>query len=123
MGKNKNKGFDLAKRQEKILKKMVQPLYKMPTDSAYLVITKPFGMNESPAARGTGDINRLSSWISWVFRRRTVLEALYTMSTVSCASTQVSLSMILELALEGRSYHQDRRRSRRHLDAWQAQIS
>jgi hypothetical protein len=69
MGKNKNKGFDLAKRQEKILKKMVQPLYKMPTDSAYLVITKPFGMNESPAARGTGDVNRLSSWISWVFRR------------------------------------------------------
>ena len=83
MGKNKNKGFDLAKRQEKILKKMAQPLYKKPTDSAYLVITEPFGMNPSPAARVTADIDRLSSWISWVFRRPSVLEAVYTMSTVS----------------------------------------
>ncbi|KAI9448253.1 hypothetical protein H4582DRAFT_1899493 [Lactarius indigo] len=81
MGKNKNKGFNLAKRQEKILKKMAQPLYKKPTDSAYLVITEPFGMNPSPAARGTVDLNRLSSWISWVFRQGSVLEAVYTMST------------------------------------------
>ncbi|KAH9007040.1 hypothetical protein EDB86DRAFT_42655 [Lactarius hatsudake] len=81
MGKNKNRGFDLAKRQEKILKKMAQPLYKKPTDSAYLVITEPFGMNPSPAARGTVDLNRLSSWISWVFRQGSVLEAVYTMST------------------------------------------
>ncbi|KAH8999329.1 hypothetical protein EDB92DRAFT_954207 [Lactarius akahatsu] len=81
MGKNKNRGFDLAKRQEKILKKMAQPLYKRPTDSAYLVITEPFGMNPSPAARGTVDLNRLSSWISWVFRQGSVLEAVYTMST------------------------------------------
>src|ERR1700761_5131511 len=102
MGKNKNKGFDLAKRQEKILKKMAQPLYKKPTDSAYLVITDPFGMNPSPAARETRDINRFSSWISWVFRRPSVLEAVYTMSTVSCGSIQVSVSMVLELALEGR---------------------
>jgi len=83
MGKNKNKGFDLAKRQEKILKKMARPLYTKPTDSAYLVITEPFGMDPNPAVRGTVDIDRLSSWISWVFRRPAVLEAVYTMSTVS----------------------------------------
>ena len=83
MGKNKNKGFDLAKRQEKILKRMAQPLYKKPTDSVHLVITEPFGMHQSPASRGTVDINRLSSWISWVFQRPSVLEAVYTMSTVS----------------------------------------
>jgi hypothetical protein len=81
MGKNKNKGFDFAKRQEKILKKMAQPLYKKPTDSAYLVITEPFGMNPSPAVREIKDINRLSSWISWVFRWPSVMEAVYTMST------------------------------------------
>jgi len=81
MGKNKNK--TLAQRQEKILKKMAQPLYNQPTDSVYLVITEPFGMGANPAARGTHDINRFSSWISWVFRRPSVLEAVYTMSTVS----------------------------------------
>jgi hypothetical protein len=122
MGKNKNKGFDFAKRQEKILKKMAQPLYKKPTDSAYLVITEPFGMNPSPAVREIKDINRLSSWISWVFRWPSVMEAVYTMSTVSGVSIQVTVSMDLELALEGRSHHQDLRRFRRHLDARQAQI-
>jgi hypothetical protein len=83
MGKNKNKGFDLAKRQEKILKKMAKPLYKKSDRSTYFVITQPFGMHPSPAERGTVDVNRLASWISWVFRRESVVEAVYTMSTVS----------------------------------------
>ena len=122
MGKKKNKGFDFAKQQEKILKKMAQSLYTKPTDSVYLVITEPLGMDPSPAKRETEDINRLSSWISWVFRRPSVLEAVYTMSTVSCVSIQVSASTVLEPALEGRSHHQDLRRPRRHLDTRQAQI-
>jgi len=83
MGKNKNKKFDLARRQEKILKRMAKPLYKKPDNSMYFVITQPFGMHPSPAQRGTVDINRLSSWISWVLRRESVVEAVYTMSTVS----------------------------------------
>jgi hypothetical protein len=83
MGKNKNRGYDLAKRQEKILKRMAKPLYKKLDSSTYFVITQPFGMHPSPAARGTMDVNRLASWISWVFRREAVVEAVYTMSTVS----------------------------------------
>jgi hypothetical protein len=83
MGKNKNKGYDLAKRQEKILKRMAKPLYKKSDKSMYFVITQPFGMHPSPAVRGTVDVNRLASWISWTFRRESVLEAVYTMSTVS----------------------------------------
>jgi hypothetical protein len=83
MGKGKNKGYDLAKRQEKILKRMAKPLYKKPDSSTYFVVTQPFGMHPSPAARGTVDVNRLTSWISWVFRRESVVEAIYTMSTVS----------------------------------------
>jgi hypothetical protein len=83
MGKNKNKKFDLASRQEKILKRMAKPLYKKSDDSAYLVITQPFGMHPNPAQRGTVDVNRLSSWISWVLRRDSVVETVYAMSTVS----------------------------------------
>jgi hypothetical protein len=83
MGKNKNKKYDLASRQEKILKRMAKPLYKKSDDSAYLVITQPFGMHPSPAERGTVDVNRLSSWISRVFRRDSVVETVYAMSTVS----------------------------------------
>lgn len=83
MGKNKNKKYDLASRQEKILKRMAKPLYKKSDDSAYLVITQPFGMHPNPAERGTVDVNRLSSWISWVFRRDSVVETVYAMSTVS----------------------------------------
>ena len=37
MGKNKNKAFDLAKRQEKILKRMAKPLYKKSEESMYFV--------------------------------------------------------------------------------------
>ncbi|KAI0003036.1 hypothetical protein BJV74DRAFT_567357 [Russula compacta] len=81
MGKNKNKGFDLAKRREKILKRMAKPLYKKPDNLTYLVITRPFGMHPNPAARGAVDVDRLSSWISWVYRRESVVEAVYTMST------------------------------------------
>ncbi|KAI0284987.1 hypothetical protein BGY98DRAFT_946555 [Russula aff. rugulosa BPL654] len=81
MGKNKNKKYDLASRQEKILKRMAKPLYKKSDDSAYLVITQPFGMHPNPAERGTVDVNRLSSWISWVFRRDSVVETVYAMST------------------------------------------
>ena len=83
MGKNKNKKYDLASRQEKILKRMAKPLYKKSDDSAYLVITQPFGMHPNPAERGTVDVNRLSSWISWVFRRDSAVETVYAMSTVS----------------------------------------
>ena len=83
MGKNKNKKFDLASRQEKILKRMAKPLYKKSDDSVYLVITQPFGMHPNPAERGTVDVNRLSSWISWIYRRDSVVEAVYAMSTVS----------------------------------------
>jgi hypothetical protein len=83
MGKNKNKGFDLAKRQEKILKRMAKPLYTKADDSIYFVITQPFGMKPSPAARGTVDVNRLASWISWVCRKQSVVEIVYTVSTVS----------------------------------------
>ncbi|KAI0269199.1 hypothetical protein BC834DRAFT_617158 [Gloeopeniophorella convolvens] len=81
MGKNKNKGFDFAKRQEKNLKRMAKPMYKTPVDSAYLVITRPFGMGQSPAGRGSTDINRVSAWVSWVLRKRSVVEVVYTMST------------------------------------------
>lgn len=81
MGKNKNKKYDLASRQEKILKRMAKPLYKKSDESAYLVITQPFGMHPNPAERGTMDVNRLSSWISWVFRRDSVVETVYAMST------------------------------------------
>ncbi|KAF8505553.1 hypothetical protein F5888DRAFT_1630391 [Russula emetica] len=80
MGKNKNKKYDLASRQEKILKRMAKPLYKKSDDSAYLVITQPFGMHPNPAERGTVDVNRLSSWISWVFRRDSVVETVYAIS-------------------------------------------
>ncbi|KAN0127497.1 hypothetical protein V8E53_014709 [Lactarius tabidus] len=104
MGKNKNKGFDFAKRQEKILKKMAQPLYKKPTDSAYLVITEPFGMNTSPAARETKDVNRLSSWISWVFRRTAVLEAVYTMSTRDEVIIKISEGLDVTLMLGKHRY-------------------
>jgi hypothetical protein len=83
MGKNKNKKYNLASRQEKILKRMAKPLYKKSDDSAYLVITQPFGMHPNPAERGTVDVTRISSWISWVFRRDSVVEAVYAMSTVS----------------------------------------
>ncbi|KAI0303183.1 hypothetical protein BC826DRAFT_1101306 [Russula brevipes] len=79
MGKNKK--YDLAKRQEKILKRMAKPLYKKSDNSTYFVITQPFGMHRSPAQRGIVDINRLVSWISWVFRRESVVETVYTMST------------------------------------------
>jgi hypothetical protein len=82
MGKNKKK-YDLASRQEKILKRMAKPLYKKSDNSAYLVITQPFGMHPNPAERGTVDVNRLSSWISWVFGRDSVVETVYAMSTVS----------------------------------------
>ncbi|KAI0307375.1 hypothetical protein B0F90DRAFT_1665589 [Multifurca ochricompacta] len=78
MGKNK---YDLVKRREKILKKMARPLYDKPNNSTYLVITQPFGMQQNPTARGAIDVNRLSSWISWVSRRQSVVEAVYTMST------------------------------------------
>lgn len=81
MGKNKNKKYDLASRQEKILKRMAKPLYKKSDESAYLVITQPFGMHPNPAERGTVDVDRLSSWISWVFRRDSVVETVYAMST------------------------------------------
>jgi hypothetical protein len=81
MGKNKNKS--LASRQEKILKRMAKPLYKKTDDSVYLVITQPFGMHPNPAERGTVDVNRLSSWISWVFPGEPVVETVYGMSTVS----------------------------------------
>jgi hypothetical protein len=81
MGKNKK--YDLAKRQEKILKRMAKPLYKKSDNSTYFVITQPFGMHRSPAQRGIVDINRLVSWIPWVFRRESVVEIVYTMSTVS----------------------------------------
>jgi hypothetical protein len=81
MGKNKNKKYNLASRQEKILKRMAKPLYKKSDDSAYLVITQPFGMHPNPAERGTVDVTRISSWISWVFRRDSVVEAVYAMST------------------------------------------
>ena len=86
MGKNKNRPFDLAKRQEKILKRMAKPLYKKLDKSMYFVVTQPFGMHPSPPARGTVDVNRLVSWISWVFRRESVVEAVYTTSTVSRCS-------------------------------------
>ncbi len=82
MGKNKNKKYDLASRQEKILKRMAKPLYKK-SDDSYLVITQPFGMRPNPAERGTVDVNRLSSWISWAFRRDSVVDTVYAMSTVS----------------------------------------
>ncbi|KAF8268279.1 hypothetical protein EI94DRAFT_1728195 [Lactarius quietus] len=106
MGKNKNKGFDMAKRQEKILKRMAQPLYKQPTDSdsVYLVITEPFGMHQSPAVRGTVDINRLSSWISWVFRRPSVLEAVYTMSTRDEVIIKISEGLDVTLMLGKHRY-------------------
>jgi hypothetical protein len=83
MGKNKNRGLDLAKRQEKILKRMAKPLYKKADDSVFFVITQPFGMKQNPAERGTEDVGRLASWISWVFRKQSVVEIVYTMSTVS----------------------------------------
>jgi hypothetical protein len=95
MGKNKNKGFDLAKRQEKILKRLAKPLYKRADDSVYLVISQPFGMKPSPAERGTMDIGRLASWISWVFRKQSVVDIVYTMSTVSpsCCSVCTYLDL------------------------------
>ena len=93
MGKNKNKGFDLAKRQEKILKRMAKPLYKKTDDSVYLVITQPFGMQPTPAARGTVDIDRFSSWISWVFQKQSVVEIVYTMSTVSQSRSSVYIHL------------------------------
>ena len=93
MGKNKNKGFDLAKRQEKILKRMAKPLYRKTDDSVYLVITQPFGMQPTPAARGTVDIDRFSSWISWVFQEQSVVEIVYTMSTVSQSRSSVYIHL------------------------------
>ncbi|KAH9978008.1 hypothetical protein BGW80DRAFT_788517 [Lactifluus volemus] len=60
---------------------MAKPLYKRADDSVYLVISQPFGMKPSPAERGTMDIGRLASWISWVFRKQSVVDIVYTMST------------------------------------------
>jgi hypothetical protein len=119
MGKNKNKGFDLAKRQEKILKRMAKPLYKKPDSSLYFVITQPFGMHPSPAERETVDVNRLASWICWVFRRESVVEAVYTVSTVSrghFAQTHISHSsrrgFFPSVPSEGRNYYQNCRMAR-----------
>jgi hypothetical protein len=98
MGKNKKK-YDLASRQEKILKRMAKPLYKKSDNSAYLVITQPFGMHPNPAERGTVDVNRLSSWISWVFGRDSVVETVYAMSTVSRTVTR--FASFPELPLRG----------------------
>jgi len=83
MGRNRNIAFDLAKRQEKILRRMAKPLYKNSDKLMYFVITQPFGMRPSPAARGTVDVNGLASWISWVFRRESAVQVVYTMSAVS----------------------------------------
>jgi len=47
----------------------------------YLVITQPFGMHPNPAVRGTLDVDRLASWISWVYRRDSIVETVYAMST------------------------------------------
>ncbi|KAI0254340.1 hypothetical protein BJV78DRAFT_1280344 [Lactifluus subvellereus] len=105
MAKNKNKGFDLAKRQEKILKKMAKPLYKKADDSVYFVITQPFGMQPSPAARGTVDIDRFSSWISWVFGKQSVVEVVYTMSTRDEVIVKISEGMDSALILGKHKYN------------------
>ena len=119
MGKNKKK-YDLASRQEKILKRMAKPLYNKSDNSAYLVITQPFGMHPNPAERGPVDVNRLSSWISWVFKRHSVVETVYAMSTVSRTVTR--FASFPELPSEGRSHRQDRRRGPPSCHTREAQI-
>ncbi|KAI9507702.1 hypothetical protein F5148DRAFT_80433 [Russula earlei] len=105
MGKNKNNRFDLAKRQEKILKRMAKPLYKKQDNSIYFVITQPFGMHPSPAERGAVDVSRLSSWISWVFRRESAVEAVYTMSTRDEVVVRIAHGVNPDLMLGKHKYH------------------
>jgi hypothetical protein len=122
MGKNKNKRYDLAKRQEKILKRMAKPLYKKSDSSIYFVVTQPFGMHPGPAARGTVDVNRLASWISWVFRRESVVEAVYTMSTVSRGPNSHSPNhpdaYFFELSLRRTKSSSELRRGSIHPECW-----
>jgi len=58
------------------------PPYPANDDAKYIVVLNGFGL---PSGRQIGDIDiiRLSAWLCIVFGRKSVVDAVYTMRTVS----------------------------------------